>query len=160
MEWLRKKVLNPIFDQLKQGTSPDKLAWSVCLGASLAMFPILGSTTFLCAIVGQIFRLNHVAMQTVNYLFYAPQLALIPVFIRLGEKMTGAEPLPIDLVAMKNLFIESPARFLQDFGMAGAHGILAWAVILPIPTWAAARLLARQFRARQLKHPQSDSSKA
>ena len=160
MKWLREKVLNPILNQLKQGASPEKLAWSVSLGASLALFPIMGSTTFICAIVGQVFRLNHVAMQTVNYLFYAPQLALIPVFIRLGEKMTGAEPLSIDLVVMKDLFMESPGRFMRDFGMAGVHGMLAWAVILPVPTWVAARVLTRQFKALQLKPPQSDSSKA
>jgi hypothetical protein len=93
-----------------------------------------------------------------NYLFYAPQLALIPVFIRLGEKMAGAKPIQIDLAVMKDLFMQDPGQFLRDFGMAGVHGILAWAVLLPIPTWLAVQVLTRQFR--RVQSLRSDSSKA
>ena len=145
MQWLRQKVVTPILTQLKQGATPDKLAWSVSLGAAISVFPVMGSTTFLCAVTGAIFRLNHVAMQTINYLLYAPQLALIPVFIRLGEKIMGAEPIIIDLVAMKNQFIQSPGSFFEDFGMAALHGIIAWTVVIPLPTWALKKFLAREL---------------
>lgn len=146
MQWLRKKVLNPILDQAKQGADPRKLAWSVSLGATLGIFPVLGTTVILCGLAGAAFRLNHVAMQAANYIVYAGQLALIPVFIRVGEKLTGASPIAIDLVAMKDLFVQSPGAFFGQFGMAALHGVLAWAVIMPLPAWGLARLLERQFR--------------
>jgi Uncharacterized protein conserved in bacteria (DUF2062) len=146
MQWLRQKVVAPILSQLKQGADPRKLAWSVSLAAAIALIPIMGATTFLCGIVGAALRLNHVAMQTVNYLLYAPQLLLIPVFIRLGEKIMGAPTIAIDLGAMKNQFMADPGAFFRDFGMAGVHGVIAWALILPLPTWILARGLEAQFR--------------
>lgn len=145
MQWLRQKVVSPILAQLKQGADPDKLAWSVSLAAAVALFPVMGSTTFLCGLVGAALRLNHVAMQTVNYLLYAPQLLLIPVFIRLGEKIMGAPPIEIDLGAMKTQFLESPSAFFGEFGMAAVHGIVAWAIIAPLPTWILTRMLKKTF---------------
>lgn len=147
MNWLRSKVLGPILDQLRQGTDPRRLAWSVSVGAALALCPILGSTTALCALAGALFGLNHVALQAVNYLMYAAQLAMIPVFIRIGEKLMGAAPIAIDLMAMKNQFIQDPGGFFGEFGMAALHGVLAWAVLTPVPAWIAARILERRFRA-------------
>ena len=143
--FFRRRIVTPLLDQLRQGASPGKLAWSVSLGLACGLFPILGATTLLCGILGATLRLNHVAMQTANYLAYAPQLALIPAFIRLGEKISGAEPLAIDLAVMKARFTESPALFFQDFGAAAWHGVLAWLLVMPIPIWVGAKLLARVF---------------
>ena len=146
MQWLRKKVLNPVLDQLKQGADPRRLAWSVSLGFAVGLFPVLGTTLILCLIIAAVFRLNHVAIQAANYVAYPGQLAFIPAFIRIGEKMVGAEPIRIDLVQMKNLFISSPSTFFAQFGVAALHGVMAWAVILPVPTFALALVLERQFR--------------
>jgi uncharacterized protein (DUF2062 family) len=144
--YFSNKVVQPLLQQVRQGASPTKLAWSVSLGATCGLFPILGMTTLLSAAVGTIFRLNHVAMQTANYLAYAPQLALIPFFIRMGEKITGAAPMAIDLSVMKYRFSESPSLFLQDFGLAAWHGVLAWLVLMSIPTWIFANVLERAFK--------------
>ncbi|MEN9722282.1 MAG: hypothetical protein RJB38_268 [Pseudomonadota bacterium] len=143
---LRRKLLQPLLEQLQQGATPEKLAWSVSLGISCGLFPILGSTTFLCAGVGALFRLNHVAMQTVNYLAYAPQLVLIPVFIRAGEWLMQSPPITIDLIAMKELFLKSPPEFFRQFGSAAIHGMVAWVVIMPVPTWLVARGLIPLFK--------------
>jgi hypothetical protein len=144
-QFFSSKVVQPLLQQLRQGASPAKLAWSVSLGTMCGLFPILGTTTLLSGAFGMIFRLNHVAMQTANYLAYAPQLALIPFFIRMGEKITGAEPMVIDLSVMKDRFSESPSLFFQDFGMAAWHGVLAWLILMPIPTWILAKGLERVF---------------
>lgn len=146
MQWLRKKVLNPILDQLKQGADPRRLAWSVSLGATLGLFPVLGTTVILCGAAGAALRLNHVALQAANYIVYPGQLALIPFFIRAGEKLTDATPIAIDLVAMKDLFLQSPGAFFEQFGVAALHGVLAWLVITPLPAWLLARVLERQFK--------------
>ncbi len=143
--FLSRKILQPLLQQLRQGASPSKLAWSVSMGTVCGLFPILGTTTLLSGAAGMVFRLNHVAMQTANYLAYAPQLALIPFFIRMGEKIAGAEPMIIDLAVMKDRFSESPSLFFQDFGMAAWHGILAWLILMPIPAWIFARVLERAF---------------
>ncbi|MBU6375596.1 MAG: DUF2062 domain-containing protein [Bdellovibrionales bacterium] len=152
-QFFRRKMIEPILSQLWQGANPEKLAWSVSLGGALGLFPILGSTTTLCFAAGAIFRLNHVAMQAVNYLVYGLHLALIPVFIRLGEKISGASPILIDLAVMKNQFQSDPTEFLKTFGLAAWHGILAWGVFAPIPTWLTAEILKRVFK--NLMHSKS-----
>ncbi|NDD92925.1 DUF2062 domain-containing protein [bacterium] len=144
--FIRKKITEPILSQLRQGASPEKLAWSVSLGGALGLFPIVGSTTALCAAAGAIFRLNHVAMQTMNYVVYGAHLALIPVFIRLGERILGAAPIVIDLVLMKEQFLSDPAAFFRNFGLAAWHGIVAWSVLIPLPTWIAAKVLQKIFK--------------
>lgn len=146
---IRKKLIEPISLQLRQGANPDKLAWSVSLGVALGLFPIMGTTTALCAAAGAAFRLNHVAMQTVNYVVYGAHLALIPIFIRIGEKISGSSPMVIDLALMKAQFLSSPWSFFQNFGMAAWHGVLAWGILLPLPTWITAEILKRIFKKRR-----------
>lgn len=143
--FLSKKVLQPLLQQLQQGASPSKISWSVSLGATCGLFPILGTTTVLSGAVGALFRLNHVAMQIANYLAYAPQLALIPFFIRAGEWIVGAPPMAIDIAVMSARFQESPKLFFEDFGIAAWHAVLAWMILAPIPAWIAAKLLERVF---------------
>lgn len=41
------------------------------------LFPILGATTFLCLLVGALFRLSHAALQLANYAVAALQLVLL-----------------------------------------------------------------------------------
>eukprot|EP01034_Spumella_vulgaris_P003768 gene3768-4823_t len=69
---LRRKpaVLGPVLAQLRQGITPEKIALTAALGAVIAVFPILGSTTVLCGLVAWGLRLNQPIIQLVNYLCY------------------------------------------------------------------------------------------
>jgi len=49
--WLRRRVLDPLFDLLKAGLSPGKLALTVGLGAAIGLIPAFGITTVLSAAV-------------------------------------------------------------------------------------------------------------
>ena len=68
--WPCRNVLVPIVDLLRQGITPEKIALSIALGAVLGIFPVLGSTTLLCAAAAFILRLNMPAIQVVNFLIY------------------------------------------------------------------------------------------
>src|SRR5690242_16181112 len=83
---LKERLLQPVVDLLRQGVTPEKIALSMALGATLGVFPALGWTTILCAIAAFALRLNLPAIQLVNYLVYPAQLALLLPFFRLGEK--------------------------------------------------------------------------
>src|ERR1700749_597439 len=48
----RERVLGLIIAQLTQGVTPQKIALTIALGANLGVFPILGSTTLICGMVG------------------------------------------------------------------------------------------------------------
>lgn len=144
--WLQRKVRDPLLAELRQGTSPEAMAAAVAVAFALAIIPILGVTTLLCLLAGRLFRLNHVVMQIVNHACVVLQLALFPLFIRLGEAILQAEPLPISVPAIVEEFNRSWSGLVQKFGLAYLHGLLAWALTVPLCSWGLYWLLRGTFR--------------
>ena len=90
-----RRIARPIVELLRQGVTPEKMALSIALGVALGLFPVLGTTTALCALAALILRLNLPAIQIVNYFVYPLQIVLLIPFFRLGEKLFGAPRLPL-----------------------------------------------------------------
>jgi uncharacterized protein (DUF2062 family) len=128
---LRRRLTDYLLGLLEQGTSPESLALSLAVGACLGLFPILGVTTFLCLLVGGVFRLNHAALQIANYLVMPLQLVLILAFVRLGEWLTGAATMPVNPLELASLARADPSGFLARFGLTVLRGILGWSVVTP-----------------------------
>ena len=145
-DWLRRKVRDPLVAELRQGVTPEALATAVATGGALGLLPFLGTTTAACALAGRLARLNHLALQLTNYLLAPVQLLLIIPFVRLGEWLTGAEPVAVDLATIVRVFTETPGLFFQRFGLAGLHAARAWAVVVPALAWLLRRLLLPTFR--------------
>jgi len=99
--WPYRKIFLPIVDLLRQGITPEKIALSIALGAVLGIFPVLGSTTILCAAAAFILRLNLPAIQVVNFLIYPVQLILFLPFLQVGSRITGAARVTL---SMKEVF--------------------------------------------------------
>ena len=121
-----------IVTQFTQGVTVQKMALTIALGMALGLFPILGSTTVLCAIIALWFRLNQPVIQVVNYLMYPLQIILIVVFVRIGEWIMRAPPVSFSIPEMLRKFHESPVKFMHEFGMTGLHAIIAWLLIAPL----------------------------
>src|ERR1700761_3144724 len=134
-EFWRRRVLEVVLAQLRQGITPQKIALTVAIGATVGLFPILGSTTLLCFLAALWLRLNQPIIQTVNYLMYPLQIAAIYFFIRLGEWLTRTPPLAFRLRALLQQFRAAPLLFRREFGPAARRGVLAWC--LPAPVAAA-----------------------
>ncbi len=145
-DWLKRKVSDPLLALLKRGLSPRDLALAVVVSLGLAINPIIGTTTVLCLVAGRVCRLNHLVMQTVNHLAYPLQLLLLVPFVRLGEFLTGADPLPLSPSLLIEEFQKSFWGFVAKFGMAYAHGLLGWALVVPVTCFGLYFLLARLFR--------------
>lgn len=132
MSWWQRRVVAPIVAQLRQGITPRKVALTLALGGVLGIFPILGATTLLCAIAGIWLRLNQPIIQLVNYLVYPLQIALLIPFYRAGERLFGAEPVPIvDVAGLVARFGEGPWQFVLDYGLVGLYGITVWCLAAP-----------------------------
>lgn len=131
MSFLEEKLFSPIKKQLTQGASPLGLARTCAAGAILAIIPVLGATTALCAMVGIKFKLNQPLIQLVNYLLYPVQLLLLPLFIFTGAKLTGSPPVEFHPKAVVAEFSADPSLFMKHYGMAGLHAVLVWALICP-----------------------------
>ncbi len=130
--WWRRWLVAPVVKQLTLGTTPEKIAWTISLGVVLGVFPIMGSTTLVCLFVGWLFRLNQPVLHVFKTLVYPLHLALILVFIRLGERLYGVPLISFSIPQLLGRFKADPLQFARDFGMAAWHGVSAWLLIAPV----------------------------
>jgi uncharacterized protein (DUF2062 family) len=107
--------------------TPERIAFSLALGATLGLFPIFGTTTLLCLAVGVAFRLNHPALQLANQLMYPVQLPLLLVFVHVGAVVLRA---PAVVMAAPSSWRDG-AAVLETLGRAGAQAVLGWALVAP-----------------------------
>ena len=129
----QRRVVAPIKAQLQQGITPEKIALTLALGAVIGVFPILGSTMLLCALVGVWFRLNQPIIQLVNYLVYPLQILLLIPFYRAGEWLFRQPPVPItDVPGLIARFTQAPLQFMADYGMVALYGIVVWCLLAPL----------------------------
>ncbi len=128
----RRYVVAPVLTLLEQGLTPERLALSLALGVMCGLFPVLGATTLLCVAFGFGLRLSHAALQLANYLVYPAQVALILVFVRLGERTVDAPPIHFSLPAIFALARENPGLFLERFGVTALHAMLGWSLVAPL----------------------------
>jgi uncharacterized protein (DUF2062 family) len=144
--WLKQKVSDPLLALLTRGLSPQDLSLAVVVSLGLGINPIIGSTSLLCLVAGRLFRLNHLVMQTVNYLAYPLQFLLLVPFVRLGEMVMGAEALPLSPSLLIEEFQRSFWGFVAKFGMAYVHGLLGWVLVVPVTCFGLYFLFTRLFR--------------
>jgi hypothetical protein len=129
---LRRRIAGPLLLLLKEGLTPETLALSLALGGTLGLFPVVGATTALCVAAGVALRLNHPALQLANFAVYPLQLPLVLAFVRLGERIVGASPIPFSVERLLIVFREDPLGFLGRFGWTGLHGVLGWLSVAPL----------------------------
>jgi Uncharacterized protein conserved in bacteria (DUF2062) len=141
-----KRLVAPIIALLTQGITPEKLALSLAVGLVVGVFPVLGSTTFLCALAAVVFRLNLPAVQLVNYVAYPLQLLFVVPFIRLGEKLYRAVPLNLSLAQMLVLAHDDLHHAISVLWIAGLHATSAWFLIGPPTIFVLYFVLARTLR--------------
>lgn len=142
----RRRIVEPLADQLKQGASPEKLAQSLAWGVALGVFPILGTTSFLCGIAGVILKLNHIAMQTVNWLLYPLQIALIIPFLRFGNILFQHEQFDLSIAQISARFAGDFITATREFGGLALRGIAAWALVAIPVIWILSRILLPPIR--------------
>ena len=160
---LLKGARRLILDQLRQGISPERIGMTgrLKLGAALALiFPIIGSTTLLCAGAALWLRLNQPIIQLVNYFCYPLQLALLIPFYRLGEHF-GAPHLSLSIPQLIERWRAWPVAVHDGFRghrpgrhrrlvPAGAAG--GGAAVLRLPDGGAEMGLQRSVLSRDLRN--------
>ena len=130
--WWKRWFVTPVINQLTQGITPEKLAYTIAAGIVLGIFPIMGSTTFLCLIAAWLLKLNQPIIQVACHAVYALHLALILVFIRAGQWIFGSDPITLSIPQLLKQFTADPWQFIKDFSLAAGQGIIAWALIAPL----------------------------
>jgi uncharacterized protein (DUF2062 family) len=131
--WSRK-VAQPFLELLRQGLTPEKIAFTIALGITLGVTPVLGSTALLCTLAAMAFRLNLAAIQLVNWLVYPLQLALMIPFLRIGAwifRTQASELSVVHIFALIRLNLFSAIAILWTVTV---HAIVAWLLLGSIGT--------------------------
>jgi hypothetical protein len=111
---------------MTQGMSPQKLALSVAIGASVGVLPVVWGATIVCSLVAVHFRLNQLCVQVVNYLVYPLQLALLVPFYRMGAWI-----FPWGFAASGKMLTGGFGKNVAVILVATAKAIAAWLLTAP-----------------------------
>jgi uncharacterized protein (DUF2062 family) len=144
--FFHRRIVAPILALLTQGITPEKIALSLALGIVLGVFPVLGSTTVLCAAAALVFGLNLPAIQMVNWLIYPVQLFLLVPFLRLGEKLFRSAPLQFSLAQILNMMRAGLPHAVSTLWLAEVHAMVAWLLTGPPTIFLLYILLSRALR--------------
>ena len=139
---LRRRLVDPVLELLRQGVTPEKIALSLAFGLGIGIFPVLGLSTVLCTVVAIVLRLNLPAIQLVNYLASPLQLALIIPFVRVGEHLLGLKAQPLSVNEGFRIMAAGVIHAIVVLWDAIVHAALGWIVIGPLLIFA----LYRTFR--------------
>lgn len=140
----QRRLVDPILRQLTQGISVEKIALTLAVGSALALFPILGTTTMLCLIIGIMLRLNQPLIQLVNGLCTLPHLLVIYGLLRMGEFLFGMPPTHVTVseflfrahthphiwVLVQTLWHDHGV-VLHRMVIAAFHATVAWMLLAP-----------------------------
>jgi uncharacterized protein (DUF2062 family) len=115
---------------LASGLTPRKLLVTLCIGAALGLMPLVWGTTILCLVAAYVFRLNQVVLQSVNYLLYPLQLALIIPYCRLGARMfPWGPPFPAEILTY--VLHGQGGGMIKLFAWATLKAVAAWLLTAP-----------------------------
>ena len=145
-DWLRRTVRDPLLAELRQGATPAAVSAAVTVSLAIAINPFIGTTTVGCLVAGRVFRLNHVVMQVVNHVAFPLQVLLIVPFVRIGETIAGARHFSLKPSAIIEEFNRSVPDFMAKFWLTGLHGLIGWALTVPLACWLLHLVLRSVFR--------------
>ena len=128
---LRRCIVSPVLMRVQAivscGLTPQKLAMTLCIGAAFGIIPLVWGTSLICIVLAQLFRLNHIALQCVNYLLWPVHLALLLPLFKLGAWLfPWGPPLPVHLITS---MLQNPGLFtLNIYGWLTLKAVVAWLV--------------------------------
>jgi uncharacterized protein (DUF2062 family) len=154
---LGRSIASPVVQRARLvmscGLTPRKLAMTLCLGIAFGIIPLVWGTSLICIVLAQLFRLNHVALQSVNYLLWPVHLALLVPFFKLGAWLFPWGPaLPVSVLATA---LHNPGQFsLNIFGWLTCKALAAWLVtVIPSALLTYMILRATVFKEREQPLP-------
>ena len=129
----QRRIVAPLIFLLTHGVTPERIALTLAVGVVCAMFPILGTTWLLTLAAGLWLRMNHPILQAINQLLTPVHIAMILVYVRIGEWIWGAQTDVFSVNELVRTFHDTTlGEFLQRFGWAGIHAVTAWAITAPL----------------------------
>jgi uncharacterized protein (DUF2062 family) len=127
-----KKTREALIGFLKQGATPHELALAISLGIVIGMFPVQGTTTFICTVIAVIFRLNLVVIQLANYLSIPLMMIMIIPFYVSGNFLFDSGEFQWGVQELLNLFENDFWAAIRLLSWFILYAIIAWLIFAPI----------------------------
>jgi uncharacterized protein (DUF2062 family) len=124
-----KKISNLILDELKKGSTPEKLAQGLIGGILIGIFPLIGFTTLMAILAGFIFKINQVVIQTSNYLMYPVQIIMIPFYLKIVSMIFDVGYVPLRPDILLSQFKVDPWGFVHKYAIIGLYAVGLWCVL-------------------------------
>ena len=112
------------------GLSHAKLALTICIGSAVGIIPLPWASTLLCALLAYSLKLNHVAIQSLNYLLYPLQLALLIPYFKLGVWLFPWGP-PFPKENLVSIFHKGFFSTLDLLGWIILKAMVVWLITAP-----------------------------
>lgn len=144
-----KKIKQLSLGLLRIGLSPTRIAGTISAGIVLGIFPIYGPISLVCLGLAWLGRLNVPILLASYYSMAWLKPLLILPFLRAGEIVFAAEPMPISLVELGRRFSTDALGTLGEFGWSFVHALTGWLVTAPVLLmllYPLALLLATRWR--------------
>ena len=145
MKKLLKNLHAKIIGFLLKGVTPEKLAMAMALGATFGIVPMLGVTTFICAILAHYLKLNMPAIQLVNYFMYPIQILLYIPFLKTGASFVG-HPFHYTFQQIVDMLSHDMMGTISKFFVINMYALLLWAIIAPVVYFSIFFVLRSIFR--------------
>ena len=124
-----KSILSRIGAGIKSGESDSRIAKSMTAGVIAASYPQIACTMLMGFLLGWALRLNHKVVQATRFPLWPLQWILMLPYLRLGEKVAGAEPLQMPLSEIAQLVFTDPLGSFAVLGVPLLHAILGWLIV-------------------------------
>lgn len=132
IEFLRRRLVRPVLEQLTQGLSPDAIALTIAVGLAIAVIPVVGTTTILCTTAAIVLRLNQPLIQAINYLSFPLQLAFIVPYLRLGRILFGGTAIHMSAQELAAFVTSRPAEAFSALWRVTLQALGAWVLTAPV----------------------------
>jgi uncharacterized protein (DUF2062 family) len=128
----KEKIRSLISTSLKEGMSCKEISLCIALGVALGIFPVVGTTTLLCAGAAVVFRLNLPLIQLVNYAVYPLQLFLLAFFYGAGSWLFNGQSSSLLGGEIVELFQNDLWGSIIAFWDLTLYAIFAWMLAGPL----------------------------
>jgi uncharacterized protein (DUF2062 family) len=127
----RQRFLIWFKEFLKMGLTPDAIALCVACGMVVGVFPFLGISTAVAAVLAIVLRLNMPLIQAVNYLMAPFHLLAIIPWIQAGAFLFGRPQGPLKVEPIMELIKSDPWKAASVIGLDLIKGVGAWCLAAP-----------------------------
>jgi uncharacterized protein (DUF2062 family) len=131
-DFLRRRLVRPVVEQLTQGLSPGAIALTIAIGLAIAVIPIVGTTTVLCTTAAIVLRLNQPLIQAINYLSFPLQLAFILPYLRLGRLLFGGPAIQLSAQELAVFVTSRPMEAAETLWRVTLQALGAWLLTAPL----------------------------